>query len=127
MQRPYRLSCHCGDIAVEVDEKLGGLVDCNCSTCRRSGFLHWKVDAAKVKLLTEKRRLSSYIWRGVNEGHHFCPTCSTPIMRSGYPDNKISINARCIEGLMSSRWKSSAMTGATTCSPGHCPELFTIV
>ncbi|MGE6781142.1 hypothetical protein ACQKGL_01320 [Ensifer adhaerens] len=43
MQRPYRLSCHCGDIAVEVDEEITGLVDCNCTTCRRSGFLHWTV------------------------------------------------------------------------------------
>jgi hypothetical protein len=121
MQRPYRLSCHCGDIAVEVDEELGGLVDCNCSSCRRSGFLHWKVDAAKVKLLTEKRRLSSYIWRGLNEGHHFCPTCSTPIMRSGYPDNKISINARCIEGVDVFTLEIERYDGRNDMFPGPLP------
>ncbi|WP_018234784.1 GFA family protein [Ensifer sp. BR816] len=99
MQRPYRLSCHCGEIVVEVDAELSRLVECNCSTCRRSGFLHWKVDADAVRLVTQKRRMSTYIWRGLTEGHHFCATCGTAIMRSGYPGDRLSLNARCIEGV----------------------------
>ncbi|WDZ77247.1 GFA family protein [Ensifer adhaerens] len=121
MQRPYRLSCHCGDICFEVDEDLTGLVDCNCSTCRRSGFLHWKVDAANVKLLTEKRRLSSYIWRGLNEGHQFCPTCGTPVLRSGYPDNKISVNARCIENIDVFTLEIERYDGRNDMFPGPLP------
>lgn len=73
--------------------------ECNCSTCGRTGFLHWKVAIASVRLLTEKRRLSTYLWREITSGHHFCPTCGTAMMRTGYPDDKVSLNARCLEGV----------------------------
>ncbi|OJF95240.1 GFA family protein [Pararhizobium antarcticum] len=99
MQRPYRLSCHCGNIRLEVDADLADLVECNCSTCRRSGFLHWKVAEHQVRLVDEKRVLSTYVWRAVSEGHHFCPTCSVAIMRSGYSNNRVSLNARCIDNI----------------------------
>ncbi len=121
MQRPYRLSCHCGEIAIEVDAELSRLVECNCSTCRRSGFLHWKVDAAAVRLVTEKRRMSTYIWRGINEGHHFCPICSTAIMRSGYPGDRVSLNARCIEGVDVFTLEVERYDGRNDMSPGPLP------
>ncbi|MBB4184028.1 hypothetical protein GGE07_000641 [Sinorhizobium terangae] len=121
MQRPYRLSCHCGDISLEVDAELSRLVECNCSTCRRSGFLHWKVDAAAVRLITEKRRLSSYIWRDVNGGHHFCPTCGTAIMRSGYPGDRVSLNARCIEGVDVFTLEIERYDGQNDMPPGPLP------
>jgi hypothetical protein len=84
---------------IEVAAELGELVDCNCSTCVRSGFLHWKVPAASVRLITQGRRLSTYVWRSVTEGHHFCPTCGIALMRTGYQDGIVSLNARCIEGI----------------------------
>ena len=96
-KRPYRLACHCGAIRFEVDAELAGLVECNCSTCRRHGFLHWKVPAGVVKLVTERVRLSTYAWRDLAGGHHFCPTCGTAILRTGYADGVVSVNARCIE------------------------------
>ncbi len=99
MQRPYRLSCHCGGISLEVDADLTGLLECNCSTCRRSGFLHWKVPASAVRLLSEKRRFTTYVWRHATAGHHFCPTCGTSVLRTGYPDDRVSVNARCVEGV----------------------------
>ncbi len=99
MQRPYKLSCHCGAIRIEVDADLGGLVECNCSTCARHGFLHWKVPVKAVRLLSERRVLSIYKWRDADGGHEFCPTCGTALLRSGYPGGIISVNARCIEGI----------------------------
>lgn len=96
MRRPYVLSCHCGDIRMEVDADLGDLTECNCSTCRRSGFLHWKVPNSAVRLLSEKTRLSIYLWRDIH-GHQFCPTCGTGMLRTGYPADNVSVNARCIE------------------------------
>ncbi|MEY9782356.1 GFA family protein [Sinorhizobium fredii] len=121
MQRPYRLSCHCGEIAIEVDAELSRLVECNCSTCRRSGFLHRKVDAAAVRLLTEKRRLSTYVWRGLAEGHHFCPTCGTAILRSGYPGDRVSLNARCIEGVDVFTLEVERYDGRNDMPPGPLP------
>jgi hypothetical protein len=37
------LSCHCGAIRLECNAPLERLGECNCSTCGRHGFLHWKV------------------------------------------------------------------------------------
>ena len=98
MPKPFTLSCHCGDIRLEVDAELAGLVACNCSTCGRSGFLHWKVPVSAVRLLTPKRRLSTYLWRDATGGHHFCPTCGTAMFRTGYGE-RMSVNARCVEGI----------------------------
>jgi hypothetical protein len=98
MPQPNRLSCHCGSIRLEVDAELTGLYECNCSTCARSGFLHWKVPVEAVRLLTQKRQLSTYVWRDADGGHHFCPTCGTAMLRTGYRD-RISVNACCLEGM----------------------------
>jgi hypothetical protein len=97
---PYRVSCHCGRIRLEVDAELGEVSECNCSICSRTGFLHWYVTPEQVKLLTEKQLLSTYAWRSVTGGQHFCPTCGIAVIRTStqYPP-PVSVNARCIEGI----------------------------
>ena len=97
-ERPYKLSCHCGAIRFEVDADLVGLHECNCSSCRRHGFLHWKVPSSAVKLLTERVGLTSYVWRDLDGGNHFCATCGTSLLRTGYGE-RVSLNARCIEAI----------------------------
>ena len=98
MAKIHRLSCHCGAIEIEVAHALEGLEECNCSTCARSGFIHWKVPVEAVRLVTQKRGLSVYLWRDVDGGHHFCPVCGTALLRTGYRD-RISVNARCLVGI----------------------------
>ena len=63
MASPYQVSCHCGQIRLEITAELGEVVECNCSICSRLGFLHWYVAPEQVTLLTEKRQLDTYIWR----------------------------------------------------------------
>jgi hypothetical protein len=82
-----------------VDAELTEVVECNCSTCARAGFLHWYLPTASIQLLTESRALTTYIWRSLSEGHHFCSTCGIAIMRTGYKNDTVSINARCLEGV----------------------------
>lgn len=98
MPQIHTLSCHCGSIRLAVHTELVGLHECNCSTCARSGFIHWKVPIETVRLLTQKRQLSTYLWRDADAGHHFCPTRGTAMLRTGYRD-RISVNARCLEGV----------------------------
>jgi hypothetical protein len=96
----YKVSCHCAQIQLEVTADLDEVVACNCSICSRSGFLHWYVAPEQVRLLTEKRQLSTYVWRCVTGGQHFCPTCGIAVIRtsSRYPP-PVSINARCLEDV----------------------------
>ena len=59
MIAPYKISCHCGHIQLEVAAELSDVFDCNCSICLRTGFLRWYVPPEAVRLVTEKRRLST--------------------------------------------------------------------
>jgi len=117
MPRPYALSCHCGAIKLAVDAELADLEECNCSTCARSGFLHWKVPVEAVRLLTQKRNLSTYLWRDADGGTQFCPTCGTAMMRTGYRD-RITVNARCIEGIDIFTLKVARYDGRNEMPPG---------
>jgi hypothetical protein len=91
------LSCHCGAVRLETVAELGPFGECNCSTCARHGFVHWKIRPEQVRLTTPKGALSTYVWRAVSEGHHFCGTCGTAIVRTG--PSYFSVNARCLDGL----------------------------
>jgi hypothetical protein len=50
MASTYKASCHCGGIQIEITAELSEVVECNCSVCRRSGFLHWYVQPEQVRL-----------------------------------------------------------------------------
>ena len=97
---PHFVSCHCGRLRLEVDAALGEVVECNCSICVRTGFLHWYVDPMAVRYLTERQGASTYWWRDATGGQHFCPNCGIAVIRTStaYPP-AVSINARCIEGV----------------------------
>ena len=93
------IACHCGAIRIRVQAPLTELTECNCSSCAKSGFLRWKVPARATTLVREEVALSTYVWRDIDCGHHFCPRCGTPILRTGYPDGIISLNARALVGV----------------------------
>lgn len=121
MATPHQLSCHCGAIRLEVDAELNDLRQCNCSTCRRFGAIHWYVDSATVHLLDQKRSMTTYVWKEVHEGHLFCSTCGTSIMRTGYPDGTIALNACCIEEVDIYELDVEQFDGRTQMPPGVLP------
>ena len=43
--------------------------------------------------------MSTYVWHAIHEGHQFCSTCGTSIMRTGYPSGVVALNACCIEDI----------------------------
>ena len=96
----HQASCHCGRIQIEIAAELSEVVECNCSLCSRSGFLHWYVRPEQVRLLTTGNQVSTYAWRSITGGQHFCPNCGIAIIRTStqYPP-PISVNARCVEGI----------------------------
>jgi hypothetical protein len=61
-------------------------------------MIGWPVDREKVRLATPRSGLSTYVWRFVDEGLHFCPTCGTTICATG-PDGYFVLNAGCIDGI----------------------------
>lgn len=68
--------CHCGAVrfAAEVEPRAE-LLECNCSLCRHSAYLHLIVPHGRFELLSGEGALTSYRFgTGVAE-HLFCRTC----------------------------------------------------
>jgi hypothetical protein len=91
--------CHCGRVRFEVDAPAAlQVLDCNCSICRMTGFLHLIVPAARFRLLSGDRDLAEYTFNTGAAKHRFCRHCgikSFYVPRS-HPDG-IDVNARCLD------------------------------
>uniref|UniRef100_Q478D1 Glutathione-dependent formaldehyde-activating, GFA n=1 Tax=Dechloromonas aromatica (strain RCB) TaxID=159087 RepID=Q478D1_DECAR len=98
----YKGSCHCGQIAFEVEGELSKVMDCNCSICSRMGSLHWFVPRDKLRLLTPESNLATYTFGKQSIKHHFCPKCGIHPFGEGTDpagNRMAAINARCLEGV----------------------------
>lgn len=91
--------CHCGRVRFEVlAEPRLQVIDCNCSICARSGYLHLIVPKSRFKLLSGTDSLTTYRFNTGTAKHFFCSVCgikSFYVPRS-HPDS-YSVNARCLD------------------------------
>jgi len=90
--------CHCGAVAFEVQapDEIE-IVDCNCSICTMTGFLHLIVPKSRFRLLKGEDRLTTYTFNTGAAKHLFCSVCgikSFYVPRS-HPDG-YSVNFRCL-------------------------------
>ncbi len=68
--------CHCGKVRFEAEVPAAvDLLDCNCSICRATGFLHLTVPHTDFRLLTDEKALTSYRFGTGAANHLFCATC----------------------------------------------------
>lgn len=95
----HRGGCHCGGISFEVDAPARiEALDCNCSICRMTGFLHLIVPATRFRLLAGAEFLTEYTFNTGAARHRFCRVCgikSFYVPRSN-PDG-IDVNVRCLD------------------------------
>lgn len=57
----HRGGCHCGAVAFEVEAPARPeVLECNCSICSMTGFLHLIVDRQRFRLLRGAERLVEY-------------------------------------------------------------------
>lgn len=93
--------CHCGEVRFEVDATPPlRVLDCNCSICRMTGFLHLIVPATRFRLLKGEASLADYRFGTGTARHLFCARCGVKsfyVPRS-HPDG-FSVNARCLDGV----------------------------
>jgi hypothetical protein len=95
----YAGGCHCGAVRFEVEapEDFTAL-DCNCSLCSMTGYLHLIVPASRFRLLQGEANLATYTFNTGVAKHRFCRTCgikSFYIPRSN-PDG-FDVNVRCLD------------------------------
>jgi hypothetical protein len=91
--------CHCGAVRFEADVVAPvALLDCNCSMCARTGYLHLIVDEAAFRLLTPADALAEYRFGTGAARHLFCKTCGIKSFYKprSHPDGW-SVNWRCLD------------------------------
>ncbi|WP_018607590.1 GFA family protein [Uliginosibacterium gangwonense] len=98
----YKGSCHCGQIAFEVEGELTQAIECNCSICTRKAALMWFVPKNKFRLLTPEAHISTYTFGQHRIQHRFCPTCGIHPFGEGIDpagNHMVAINVRCLENI----------------------------
>ncbi len=98
----YRGSCHCGQVAYEVEAEMQPALACNCSMCQRKGSLLWFVPRDKLRLLTPQDASRVYTFNKHLIQHYFCPTCGIhPYAEASDPQGNpvAAVNVRCLEGI----------------------------
>ena len=97
----YKGQCHCGAVRYSVHTDLASMGDCNCSRCRRLGWVLQSVPADKFTLHTDEGQLTLYHFNTENIDHLFCKTCGIESFARG-SDGKgnemVMINVNCLEG-----------------------------
>ena len=82
----YEGGCHCGAVRFRAIVTQQKAIDCNCSICRKKGFLHLIIPQSDFTLLQGKENLSTYTFNTHTAQHHFCRNCG------------IDVNLRCLDG-----------------------------
>jgi putative acetyltransferase len=96
----YDGGCHCGRVRFRVTATLAPIVRCNCSICRKKGFLHLIVPPERFELLTGREELTTYEFNSRTAKHQFCRHCGIhPFYVPRSDPDKISVNVRCLEGV----------------------------
>ncbi|MEH6757787.1 MAG: GFA family protein [Parasphingorhabdus sp.] len=91
--------CHCGAVRfTAIAEAEPALLDCNCSICARTGFLHLIVPHKDFTLVQGGDDLTSYKFGSKQAEHLFCKNCG---VKSFYQPrshpNGWSVNYNCLD------------------------------
>ncbi|MDV6331687.1 GFA family protein [Asticcacaulis sp. 201] len=108
-------SCHCGQIAFEVEGDFTEGLDCNCSLCRRRGGLLAFVPADAFRLKTPENALSTYRFNTRVLQHHFCANCGIAPFSDGQNGEGAAtkaINLRCLPDMDLDALKITKWDGA---------------
>lgn len=112
----YEGSCHCGAVTFEVaaDTPMEAM-GCNCSHCRRKGFLLTFVPAENFLVRAESEALQTYTFNTHKLRHRFCKNCGVqPFAEGTGPDGAETraVNLRCVPAIDIDSLKIEAINGA---------------
>ena len=91
--------CHCGAVRFEAQaEAEPEVLDCNCSICSKTGYVHLFIPHERFTLLTDAAALISYRFGTGSAEHLFCSKCG---IKSFYQPRSHpecwSVNLRCLD------------------------------
>jgi hypothetical protein len=98
----YDGSCHCGAVTFTVEgDTPADAMSCNCSHCRRKGFLLTFVPAGQFTLNSGEGSLSTYTFNTHKLKHRFCPACGVQPFAEGEQKGQAmrAVNLRCVPAI----------------------------
>lgn len=98
--KTYRGQCHCGAVQYQVTTALDGMGDCNCSRCRRLGWVLQPASAEQFTLSSGEDNLTLYRFNTEQIDHLFCRTCGVESFARGTDGEgkpAVMINVNCLE------------------------------
>ena len=93
--------CHCGAVRFEVlAPDAVEARECNCSICRKAGYLHLIVEKERFRLVKGADKIATYSFNTGAAKHHFCSVCGIYMhhKRRSNP-NELGINVACLDGV----------------------------
>ena len=97
-----KLTCHCGSVEAEVKvpEKFEKVIRCNCSICKRKGFVMSFVGPDDLKIIKGKEFIKLYQFHSNIAKHFFCSNCGIHTHANPRSNPNINmINIACLEGV----------------------------
>ena len=92
--------CHCGLVRFEasIDDGPIDVLDCNCSICSMTGYLHLIVPEARFRLIEGQKDTTTYRFGSGKARHIFCSQCGIKSFYRprSHPDG-ISIHLKCVD------------------------------
>ncbi len=105
-----KLTCHCGGVEIDVKLPESGfekLIRCNCSLCKRKGYIMTMVGPDDVKIVKGQEILKLYQYHTKTAKHYFCSNCGIHTHTNPRINPKIySVNVACIEGVKPFEFKN---------------------
>lgn len=97
--------CHCGAVRFQVLIDRYVVDYCNCSICRKKGFLHLIVPPENFTLLQGQEILTSYTFNTKVAQHTFCSRCGIhSFYRPRSHPDMIDVNVRCLDEDLSDKF-----------------------
>jgi len=91
--------CHCGAVRFQANSPdKPEMLDCNCSICSMSGYLHLFIKHDDFTLLSGQDFLTLYRFGSEQAEHLFCKTCGVKsfYQPKSHPDS-YSIHYNCLD------------------------------
>jgi hypothetical protein len=108
----YEGGCHCGAVRFRVVVESHEAVECNCSICRKKGFVHLIVPPDRFTLLSGADSLSTYRFNTGIAKHTFCLVCGIhPFYTPRSHPDQVDVNVRCLDPDVLSRFRITPFDG----------------
>ncbi len=110
--KTYEGSCHCGAVRFQVKTTARQVSECNCSICRKKGFLHLIVPPEQFTLLQGAEALATYTFNTRVARHTFCRICGIhPFYRPRSHPDSIDVNVRCLDDHVLEQFQITSFDG----------------